>query len=58
MSARLTPFRVHFDAIAGSVPAPVVITAAKPRDAETEALRCHPDRTVSRVKRDKSGGQS
>jgi len=56
MTKPLTPFRVHFDAIAGKVPAPVIITAAKPHDAETEALRRHPDRTVAKVKRDKSGG--
>ncbi|MEF2553224.1 hypothetical protein VQ042_17985 [Aurantimonas sp. A2-1-M11] len=57
MSAPLTPFRVHFDAVAGKVPAPVFVTAATPRAAETEALRRHPDRTVAKIKRDKTGGR-
>ncbi len=58
MTPPLIAFRVHFDAIAGTTPAPVVITAARPRDAEVEALRRHPGRTVAKVKRDKSGSAS
>jgi len=57
MTARLTSFRVHFDAVAGKVSAPVLITAATPRAAETEALRRHPGRTVAKIKRDRSGGR-
>lgn len=58
MTTPLTPFRVHFDAVAGKVPAPVPITAATPSAAETEVLRRHPGRTVAKIKRDKSGGRA
>lgn len=54
MTAPLTPFRVYFDAVAGKVPTPVLVTAATPRAAETAALRRHPSRTVAKIKRDKS----
>ncbi|MEH6721320.1 MAG: hypothetical protein V7704_20775 [Aurantimonas endophytica] len=57
MSPKLTPFRVHFDAVAGIVPEPVSFTAATPKAAETEALRRHPGRCVRKVKVEKSGGQ-
>jgi hypothetical protein len=56
MSAKLTPFRVHFDPVAGAASsAPVV--AASADDARAEALRRHPDRTIRKIKVDKSGGQ-
>ena len=58
MTTPVTPFRVHFDAVAGKMPAPIVITATTPRAAETEALRRHPGRTVAKIKRDKSGGRA
>jgi hypothetical protein len=56
MSAKLIPFRVHFDAVAGIIPEPVTLIAATPKAAEAEALRRHPGRWVRKVKVDKSGG--
>lgn len=57
MSAPI-PFRVHFDPVAGATPAPVVITAATPKQAGDQALVRHPGRTIAKIKRDKSGDRT
>ena len=56
MSPKVTPFRVHFDAVAGVMPESVTIIAATPKAAEKEALRRHPGRCVRKIKVDRSGG--